>query len=357
VLEDCAKRSVLGFGSIRIAPDVAVELCFTDWVILQIGELSGSLHLVKGDLLSMKRLNLPTNYTTQSVLAIITMVIITIMLLSFNIAHLSAQSISQGGGGSDPGTAPTLPQLPSGGTTTASESRASSHSNTLSLGQIDFSRDNLVASFRVDGLYNLVGLGTWNGQPVSPTNMPSDDNRRLASTINFYVLPSDKNILYVQVTDVLTTIGAWWTGTAFTNVTQTGVRFTLPLKNTHRVINSIDSFSIDFANPSETLVIGAHHGTNSSNTEVTEPLSSTPGYTINVSPNGEFLIQTTNGAEYGFTSLGGIFGATRIRGGGVFQITFDHSLNLSHRIDFSSMVTEAQYGVGNQYIVGTRLIQ
>jgi hypothetical protein len=187
--------------------------------------------------------------------------------------------------------------------------------------------------------------------------MPSDDNRRLASTINFYVLPSDKNILYVQVTDVLTTIGAWWTGTAFTNVTQTGVRFTLPLKNTHRVINSIDSFSIDFANPSETLVIGAHHGTNSSNTEVTEPLSSTPGYTINVSPNGEFLIQTTNGAEYGFTSLGGIFGATRIRGGGVFQITFDHSLNLSHRIDFSSMVTEAQYGVGNQYIVGTRLIQ
>jgi hypothetical protein len=239
--------------------------------------------------------------------------------------------------------------------TTAIESRDSFHSNVHSLAQIDFSREDLVASFRIDGLYNLIGLGTWNGQPVSPTNMPSDNNRRLACTVNFYVLPSDKNILYIQVTDVLTTIGAFWFGTAFTNVTQTGVLFTLPLKNKNKIINSIDSFSIDFANPGETLIIGAHHDTNSGETEVAEPLESTPGYIINVSLNGEFLIQTMNGAEYGFTSLCCIFGATRIRGGGVFQIIFDHSLNLAHTVNFSLMTAEAQYGMGNQYIVGTRL--
>jgi hypothetical protein len=46
-----------------------------------------------------KRLNLPENYASRSIL-----VVIIVMLLVFHSAHLSAQSISQGGGGTDSGS-------------------------------------------------------------------------------------------------------------------------------------------------------------------------------------------------------------------------------------------------------------
>jgi hypothetical protein len=189
------------------------------------------------------------------------------------------------------------------------------------------------------GLYNLIGLGLWNGQPVSPTNTPSDDNRLLEADINLFVSASAVNILYVQVTNVVTTLGAFWSGTAFDNVTQTGVRITFPDQSP---FSQEVTFSGNFANPNEILADGT------SGTEIAIPLSNTPGFAIAVTPP-TLLIQTTNGANNGFTSLGGIYGATRIRGGGVFQLTFAPSADLT-KVDFSKVLVESEYGLANQFI-------
>ena len=94
-----------------------------------------------------------------------------------------------------------------------------------------FENDVHVATFRSAGLYDLVGLGTWNGQPLSDTNRPNDQQRYLAATIELYVDGAAPNVLYVRTTDVVTTLGAWWFGGAFVSVTQTGVRFSLPTRD------------------------------------------------------------------------------------------------------------------------------
>ena len=60
----------------------------------------------------------------------------------------------------------------------------------IPLSTIQFDSSTLKASLESSGLYNLIGLGTWNGQPVSPTNMPDHDQRLLVADINLYVLPS-----------------------------------------------------------------------------------------------------------------------------------------------------------------------
>ena len=51
-------------------------------------------------------------------------------------------------------------------------------------GSIQFDPSTLKASFGSVGLYNLVGLDTWNGQPISDTNRP---NRALVLTTDFNI--------------------------------------------------------------------------------------------------------------------------------------------------------------------------
>lgn len=199
-----------------------------------------------------------------------------------------------------------------------------------------------LGSFASTGLYNLAGLGTWNGQPVTESNMPSDGNRTLLSTVNFFAQPTSKNILFVQVTNVATTFGASWFGIAFNNVTQTGVRVSFATMG--NVSLGSPSFSNDFANPDETRAFGGA-------TESTEPLTTTPGYGLTEGGQNQFLIQTINGADNGFTSLGGIHGASRIRGGGIFELTFGPDVDVFHDVDFASSTVESQYGTGNQYIL------
>jgi len=195
-------------------------------------------------------------------------------------------------------------------------------------------------SVRTSGLFNLNGVDTWNGQPLSPTNMPNHDQRLLEATVNFWANHNAPNVLFIQVTDVITTLNAFWFGTAFNNVTQTGVQFSLPPSLRHDQI----LFSSDFANPGQVRAFGG-------SVESIEPLDTTPGYQFNDVDKNVFAITTINDAQNGFTSLFNIHGASRIRGGGVFQLTFDSSTNLFHR-NFKHVTIESIYGSGNQYIGG-----
>lgn len=191
----------------------------------------------------------------------------------------------------------------------------------------------LVESYHSAGLYNLVGLDTWNGAPLGPGNMPNSSQRELDATISLYIRSAAKNELYVQVTDVVTTLGAYWFGAAFENVTQAGVRLEFPS------LPGSASLNLDYANSGEILADGL------SGSEVTTPLNSTPGYKLNQSA-GAIDIVTINGAEYGFTSLTGIYGAQRIRGGGIFLLVFDPSIDVSTALDFSGEHIFSLYGRG-----------
>jgi hypothetical protein len=204
---------------------------------------------------------------------------------------------------------------------------------------LDVSGYPLLATFKSQGQYDLSGLGTWNGEPVTPTNMPSADNRYLAATFNFYGNPTALNVMYVQVSDVITTLGANWFGLAFTDVTLTGVRVT----NTDPV--PVLGFSNSFANPGQVLAYGGA-------TESTQPLQTTPGYQLDSSANSFWIHTSQQDAFDGFTSLTGIYGATRIRGGGLFQLTFAPYINVSG-FSYSNWSVAAEYGDSNQFVAAS----
>src|SRR5262249_11858559 len=51
----------------------------------------------------------------------------------------------------------------------------------------------LAADVFTRGQYDDAQLGTWNGQPLSPTNHPTVDEDQLSADWNFYVNPNAKN--------------------------------------------------------------------------------------------------------------------------------------------------------------------
>ena len=91
-------------------------------------------------------------------------------------------------------------------------------------------------------------------------------------------------------------------------------------------------------------------------TESTQILSNTPGYQLTAISEDSFNINTTNGANYGFTSLYNIQGAYRIRGGGVFEVDFATDMDLTKTFNPALSSVAARYGQNNQFITGT-LIQ
>ena len=217
----------------------------------------------------------------------------------------------------------------------------------LASGTITFETYDLLGSYRSDGLYNLAGLGTWNGQPVSEANRPSDYERQLATTVNFFAKPTAPNVLFVQVTDVAATHFGSAFGTAFFNITQTGLRFKIPVLGGTDL--GLPSLSLDFANPGETRVFTPPDYSS-------EPLTTTPGFGLSQLGQSQLLISTLNGADYGFINNGwGVYGgsANRIEGGGVFQMTFFGGIDLFRDLDFTSAIVESEYGRGSQYIIAT----
>jgi len=218
-----------------------------------------------------------------------------------------------------------------------------------SAAQITFETYDLLASFHTDGLYNLAGLNFWNGKPVSATNKPTDYERQLAATINFFAKPKDHNILFLQVTDVTATHFGFAFGTAFFNITQTGVLFTLPSK--HDLGTPI--LSLGFANAGEIRVYAPPDGSS-------EPLTTTPGFGLSRPGQNQLLIQTVSGADYGFINNGWtVFGGpvNRIVGGGVFEMIFPRRVNLFRDVNFRSTTVKSQYGAGSQYIGAARVAE
>ena len=210
---------------------------------------------------------------------------------------------------------------------------------------------DLVASFRSEGLYNLAGLTSWNGRPVTEANKPDEVERRLGATIRFYVPMATPNVLYVQVNHVITTEDAYWSGPSFENVTQTGVRFDLPAAGDGSL--GTPTFSDEFANPDEVLLEGRSKPCNAE--QKLNNISSTPGYELATPSRGTYQIHTAVGAEYGLARFYCVYGAERIEGGGVYELTFSPGTNLREAADFASMTVESEYGAGNQFIEGASI--
>ena len=76
---------------------------------------------------------------------------------------------------------------------------------TVAANTITFENYDLLASYDSNGLIDLGSIGTWNGRPVSDTNKPTDFQRELSATLNFFAKPTEANKLFLQVTDVVAT--------------------------------------------------------------------------------------------------------------------------------------------------------
>jgi hypothetical protein len=195
------------------------------------------------------------------------------------------------------------------------------------------------------GEYDNAGLGSWNGQPLSASNQPTAQQDQLSATWNFYVDPVATNTLYIIVGNVADTNYGWILGPPFNSVALTGFQFSLKVPT-----SSYASFSNQFAVQTEAL-LGPTSGSST-------PLETTPGWAMTASgPTHHAVYQiATPTVSDAFTHFSSVWGDTRIFGGGVFQLTFDPSVDLLH-VNFNTLSATATNGEGLYTEVGTVLPQ
>jgi hypothetical protein len=198
----------------------------------------------------------------------------------------------------------------------------------------------LLGSYSSDGLQSLQDMGTYNGKPITSTNMPSDYERQLRATVNLYASPGAKNEVFFQVDDVVSTHFGFEFGSAFVNSTLTGFRFWLPAS---MVLNT-PAFSSDYANPGE-RIMGPASGTS-------VPTDTTSGYDLysNVTANAYSIHTPGYTDDLGFAEWGNVYGSRRIAGGGVFKLTFDPSVNLFSNFRWNELEMDMVYGNQHQFI-------
>jgi hypothetical protein len=204
----------------------------------------------------------------------------------------------------------------------------------------------LVATVHTRGQYDNAQLGTWNGQPLSPTNQPTFDEDQLSADWSFYVDPASTNTLYILASNVLDTQYGFIFGSPFDLVALTGFEFSLPIS--HFSGNSSVAFSNQFAVAGEEL-LGPISGQSAT-------LTSTPGWSLTgVSGpiNQPSFDISTSSVDDAFTHFSSVFGETRIFGGGVFQFSFDPSVNLFENTDFDTLTASASNGLGAYIEDGT----
>src|SRR5579871_1892543 len=110
---------------------------------------------------------------------------------------------------------------------------------------IDTTQLTEVATVQTRGQYDNAQLGTWNGQPLSPTNHPSFEEDQLSATWTFFVDPAATNVLYVVASNVLDTDFGFLFGPGFDLVALTGFEFSLTIPHA----SSYATFSNNFAVP------------------------------------------------------------------------------------------------------------
>jgi hypothetical protein len=193
---------------------------------------------------------------------------------------------------------------------------------------IDFGTETAIATFRSEGLVTLDGLGSWNGQPVSETNMPSESQRRLSATFDLFADEASTQHVWLRVSGVVSTQGASWFGGAFVNTILTSIDLDLRTSSA-----SVGILGGDFgnANPGQSL-LGNETGS------VTETI----GWVL----SGDRL-RTESNYQYGFAEYASVTGAVIQEGGGLFRLALGRSVG---DISWSQSGLTAGYGVGNQYI-------
>ena len=173
--------------------------------------------------------------------------------------------------------------------------------------------------YKVDGLMQWDNSWTYNGQPTSATNYPTNYELQLSATISLFTPVVHSNALFINIENVQGTHFGSAFGATFTALTLTGIQ----LQNQF-IANQPFSYSGNFAAPNEALQ-GTTSGLCGSST--TTPLTSTPGWAATTGSQG-ILIQTASGATNGLTQQWGcIYGDFRIVNSAVFTLQFDPNVN------------------------------
>lgn len=196
-----------------------------------------------------------------------------------------------------------------------------------------------LATWHVDGLWDLEGLGSWNGSPVSSTNMPSDGVRQLSADVSMYAVQGNSSQLFMRVHNVITTQGANWFGSDgfLGDHALTSVQVTLRSGSGVNLLPS--TISAEYAQEGQALLYGT-----SSSTAHADPLANTVGWTSAIGVAG-FGVNCAAFPANAMVSYGLYWGPTsRIRGGGVFLIDFG-GVPL---IDIDWNLSSASVGFGNQ---------
>jgi hypothetical protein len=204
---------------------------------------------------------------------------------------------------------------------------------------LDVSSLTLMAVIQTRGEYDNAGLGTWNGQPLSPSNQPSYEQDQLSATLSFYIDPKHENDLYLTVTNVYDTQYGSIYGSPFGYVALTGVDFSF--NRAHgKLAEAI--LSTDNALPGEELANGGSNGTN-------VPLTSIPNWDLSAytsnGRNSKYSIDTSSN-NYALTHFSSVYDATRIYGGAAFEFEFAPKIDLFRAIDFDSLNAETVFGMG-----------
>jgi hypothetical protein len=205
---------------------------------------------------------------------------------------------------------------------------------------LDVSSLTLMAVIQTRGEYDNSGLGTWNGQPLSPSNQPTYEEDQLSATLSFYIDPKHKNDLYLTVGNVYDTQYGYISGPPFSYVALTGIDFSF--SGQRKVSSREAQFSTEDALPGEQLANGGPDGSNL-------PLTSTPGWQLSnfvtIHRTGDYSISASNDNS-ALTHFSSVSGATRIYGGAAFDFVFPTNVNLFRSIDFDSLNAETVFGVG-----------
>jgi hypothetical protein len=201
---------------------------------------------------------------------------------------------------------------------------------------LSFAPEMLRARSVLEGLLDISALQTWNGEPVSPTNQPSEYHRRLSVVCSIYESEALDGTHYVVISDVVTTQSAWWSGTIFIHTLMTGLSFSVP--DASGLPIELEAVSFQHANIGQHLL--------DSNGET--PVDETAGFVWEATAAGA-VIRTVNGANYSFAEYGSVTGVVITEGGGVMEITpVDPPA-----ADWIGTVFHAEFGLGNQVLTAT----
>ena len=196
--------------------------------------------------------------------------------------------------------------------------------------------EDRVASYHIEGLYDMVGLGWWNGQPVSETNQPDPWIRRLAADVSCYRDTENDHALWITVTGAVTTQGASWWGAPSRDIQLSGLGFGFSTP-TGRAIAT--NYRGDFA------LAGQQVLTSSGSTAI----DSTPGYGLTIAGETTW-IRCSSGTDYALTSFGSVTGLTVLTGSAVFQLDMDQSVQ---SIDWTRTSLQGRFGIDHQFVDGS----